>query len=87
MAPPTRSRRRYPSKPAFQAEEIFGPLWEARAYPPRAGDTLERFSARLSDFKLLGKLLSQPIGLGKPESVEPLRSARLGDVHETHARS
>ena len=69
------AKKGYPSKPAFQAEEIFGPLWEARAsIRPRAGDTLERFSARLSDFKYLGSFYRGQI-IADLKYVEPLRSA------------
>jgi len=65
----------YPSKPVFQAEQIFGPLWEARKFiRPRAGDTLERFSTRLSDFKFLGSFYRGQI-IADLKYVEPLRSA------------
>jgi DNA polymerase-1 len=68
-------KKGYPSKPAFQVAEIFGPLWEARAFiRPRAGDTLERFSTRLSDFKYLGSFYRGQI-IADLKYVEPLRSA------------
>ena len=67
--------RGYPSKPAFQAAEIFGPLWEARAsIRPRPGDTLEGFSARLAGFKYLGTFYRGQI-IADLKYVEPLRSA------------
>jgi DNA polymerase-1 len=69
------AKKGYPSKPTFQAEEIFGPLWEARAFVrPRPGDTLARFSARLSDFKYLGTFYRGQI-IADLKYVEPLRSA------------
>jgi alpha-glutamyl/putrescinyl thymine pyrophosphorylase clade 1 len=62
-------------KPVFQGAKIFGPLWEARAFVrPRPGDTLERFSARLSDFKYLGTFYRGQI-IADLKYVEPLRSA------------
>jgi DNA polymerase-1 len=65
----------YPNKPAFQVAEIFGPLWQARTFTrPRAGDTLERFSARLSGFKYLGSFYRGQI-IADLKYVEPLRSA------------
>ena len=68
-------KKGYPSKPAFQVAEIFGPLWDARAFVrPRAGDTLERFSTRLSDFKYLGSFYRGQI-IADLKYVEPLRSA------------
>jgi 5-hmdU DNA kinase, helical domain/DNA polymerase family A len=69
------AKKGHPSKPAFQAAEIFGPLWEARAFVrPRPGDTLERFSTRLSDFKYLGSFYRGQI-IADLKYVEPLRSA------------
>jgi hypothetical protein len=68
-------KKGFSSKPEFQAAEIFGPLWEARAFVrPRVGDTLERFSARLSDFKYLGSFYRGQI-IADLKYVEPLRSA------------
>lgn len=68
-------KKGYPSKPAFQAAEIFAPLWDARAFVrPRLGDTLERFSTRLSDFKYLGSFYRGQI-IADLKYVEPLRSA------------
>jgi DNA polymerase I len=65
----------YPDKPAFQVAEIFNPLWEARKFArPRAGDTLERFSARLNGFKYLGSFYRGQI-IADLKYVEPLRSA------------
>jgi DNA polymerase I len=70
------ARKGYESKPEFQAAEIFGPLWEARAFVrPRSGDTLERFSTRLSDFKFLGSFYRGQI-IADLKYVEPLRSAQ-----------
>jgi hypothetical protein len=67
--------RDYPSKPAFQVAEIFGPMWEVRAFTrPRSGDTLEKYSNRLAGFKYLGSFYRGQI-IADLKYAGPLRSA------------
>lgn len=66
----------YTDKPTFQAERLFGPLWEARAYlRPKPGDTLARYFARLSDYPGMGGGFMPAQIIADLKYVEPLRSA------------
>jgi DNA polymerase I len=66
----------YLEKPAFQAAELFGPLWEARTYlRPKPGDTLARYFARLSDYPGMGGGFMPAQVIADLKYVEPLRRA------------
>ena len=66
----------YADKPTFQAERLFGPLWEARTYlRPKPEDTLARYFARLSDYPGMGGGFMPAQIIADLKYVEPLRSA------------
>jgi hypothetical protein len=62
-------------KPVHQADEVFGPLWDAREYVrPRAGDTLQAFFTRLRQFRDMGTFLAGQV-VADVKYIEPLKSA------------
>ena len=62
--------------PVYQVEEVFGPLWAARAaLRPRKGDTLEGYLAFFKPFSNMGNGFMPAQVIGDLKYVKPLRLA------------